>query len=673
MAFRIGVDIGGTFTDLVAIDEANTAVFSTKALTTPHALAEAVLSCIDQVGIDPANARLVIHGTTVGVNALIQRKGAATALLTTEGFRDVLEIGRGNYQRMFDIMYQRPPVLVPRRWRFEVPERLDSSGEVLTALDEDAVNAIADKLRADGVESVAVVFLFSYINPAHEKRAVELLRARLPGVSISPSHRISQEWREYERTNTTVVNAYVQPIMERYLAELSRSLAHRGFAGHLLITESNGGAFSVEAALTNAVHTLESGPAAGAIGCVAISAPLGRDRLISFDMGGTTAKCCIVEDGQARLADEYHIDGQALRIPVIDITEVSAGGGSIAWVDAGGALAVGPQSAGAAPGPACYGLGGEAPTVTDANLLLGRIAASAFLGGRMPLRLDLAEAAIRRGVAEPLGLSVPEAALAIVRLAEVKMALAVRSITTERGLDPRDYTLVAYGGSGPLHAAAIARELAIPEFAIPPSPSTFSAWGMLAADLRHDLVRTVALPIEHTDAAWAAQRFAEMTADILGIFPAGDAPVLKHAVDMRYGGQVHTVTIDVPDLAGWPDLCERFHQAHEKAYGYRSPTVVVELLNLRLTAILPIDKPALAVLPKVAMPAPHGTRTIYSSRTAAGLATPAYDRAQLGPGARIAGPAVIEEPSTTTFLDVGDTAEVNDTGFLVVQVARDGN
>ncbi len=499
MALRIGIDIGGTFTDLVALDEATGSVVDTKALSTPQDLLQGILRCVDQAGARLDDCRLAIHGTTIGINALLEHKGARTGLVTTEGFRDVLEIGRGNFLRMYDVLYRRPTPLVPRGRRLEVGERVTARGEILAPLDEAAVRAAARQLAADGVESVAVCFLFSFRNPEHERRAAEILAEMLPGVSISVSHRITQEWREYERTSTTVVNAYVRPIMDRYLGAFERGLAGRGFRGQLLITQSNGGAFSVQAAASKPVHTIESGPAAGAIGCASLAQALGADRLISFDMGGTTAKCAIVAGGLVQTTDEYHVDGHPLRIPVIDITEVSAGGGTIAWIDAGGALALGPQSAGADPGPVCYGRGGAEPTVTDANLVLGRIAAGRFLGGTMPLDQPAAARAIEERLGLPLGLARDSAAAGVVRLADVKMALAVRSITTERGLDPRDYTLVAYGGGGPLHAVAIARELGIPRVIIPPAPSTFSAWGMLATDLRHDLVRTVLEPLERTD------------------------------------------------------------------------------------------------------------------------------------------------------------------------------
>src|SRR5437773_2360593 len=517
---RIGVDIGGTFTDLVALDEATGAVVNTKALSTPRELLAGVLRCVDQAGVRLADCRLVIHGTTIGINALVERKGATTGLVTTEGFRDVLEIGRGNFLRMYDVLYRRPVPLVPRGRCREVPGRLTATGEVLVALDEEAVRAAARQLAADGVESVAIVFLFSYRDPSHEQRAAEIVARELPGAA----------------------------------------------------------------------------------------------RLIAFDMGGTTAKCAIVERGHVQTTDEYQVDGHPIRIPVIDIKEVSAGGGTIAWIDPGGALALGPQSAGADPGPVCYARGGAEPTVTDANLVLGRIDAVRFLGGTMPLDLAGATRAIDEKVGAPLGLPRATAAAGVVRLADVKMALAVRSITTERGLDPRDYTLVAYGGGGPLHAVAIARELGIPRVVVPPSPSTFSAWGMLATDLRHDLVRTVIEPLERTDAAWAEARYGEMQREVQSILLADGVPVSHRAADLRYLGQEHTVTIVIENLGDWAELRQKFDAAHQRAYGYAAPDVEVQHLNLRLSVVFPLDHPPLPTLDRRPGGSPaFDTRKIYST------------------------------------------------------------
>jgi len=569
------------------------------------------------------------------------------------------------------VLYRRPTPLVPRGRRLEVGERIGARGEVLVALDEEAVRAAARRLGQEGVESIAVSLLFSFRNPEHERRAAEIVAGTLPGVSVSVSHRITQEWREYERTSTTVVNAYVRPIMDRYLGAFERGLAGRGFRGQLLITQSNGGAFSVEAAASKPVHTIESGPAAGAIGCASLAQALGADRLISFDMGGTTAKCAIVAGGLVQTTDEYHVDGHPLRIPVIDINEMSAGGGTIAWIDAGGALALGPQSAGADPGPVGYGRGGTEPTVTDANVVLGRIAAGRFLGGTMPLDGAAAARAVEERLALPLGLSRESAAAGVVRLADVKMALAVRSITTERGLDPRDYALVAYGGGGPLHAVAIARELGIPRVIVPPAPSTFSAWGMLATDLRHDLVRTVLEPLERTDAAWAEARYREMEAEIAAILPPVGEAVHHRAADLRYLGQEHTVTVEVGDLGGWGALRERFDAAHRRAYGYAAPDVEVQLLNLRLAVVYPLPRAPLPSLPRGTGRTPaFETRRIYSTLLRDALDYRVYPRAALRAGDLIEGPAAIEETGTTTVLEPGDRLEVDGNACLVIDVAK---
>jgi N-methylhydantoinase A len=669
---RIGVDIGGTFTDLVALDEATGTVVNAKALSTPSQLIDGVLRCVDQAGVDLGDCRLTIHGTTIGINALLEGKGALTALLTTEGFRDVVEIGRGNFLRMYDVLYRRPTPLVPRGRRREVPERISARGEVLVPLGEDAVREAARALAAEGVESVAVAFLFSYLDPIHEQRAAAILAAELPGVAISVSHRLSREWREYERTNTTVVNAYVLPIVERYLATFEQRLAERGFRGSVLVTQSNGGASSLAAARERAVHTLESGPAAGAVGCASLARLLQLDRAISFDMGGTTAKCAIVDHGMVQTTDEYHVDGRPLRIPVIDIREVSAGGGTIAWIDSGGALALGPQSAGAAPGPVCYGLGGTEPTVTDANVVLGRIDGSRFLGGSMPLDAAGAARAVDERLAPRLGLSRASAAAGVVRLVDVKMALAVRSITTGRGLDPRDYALVAYGGGGPLHVAALARELEIPRVVIPPSPSTFSAWGMLATDLRYEFVRTHVGEAGQVGAARLRRLFADMEAEgrrRLGRSFAGRVDV-RRSVDMRYGEQTFEIQVpldgvDVEAKDLMEQVVDRFHRRHEELYTYSAPGQDVVLVNARAAVIgrlpaLPAEQERRAV--RSAAPR---SRRVYLERW---MEIPVHDMDGLAEGQEVKGPAIFESATTTVLIRGRESAVVTREGWLDIRV-----
>jgi N-methylhydantoinase A len=664
---RIGIDIGGTFTDLVLVNEATGQVSNAKALSTPQDLTEGVIDCLRKAGADLREARIVVHGTTVGINAVLEHKAVRTALLTTEGFRDVLEIGRGDFLRMYDVLYQRPAQLVPRSLRFEIPERLSAGGKVLRELDDSHLSDIVEKLRDAHIQSVAVVFLFSWVNPTHEQRTAAALAELLPGVAISVSHRITQEWREYERTSTTVINAMIQPIMDRYLGNLETALAARGFNGRILITQSNGGVFSLRAARIKPVHAMESGPAAGVVGCAAFCREIGESRLIAFDMGGTTAKCCAVDDGQPAIAEEYGVEGYPIRIPVLDIREVSAGGGSIAWIDAGGALCLGPQSAGAEPGPVCYGRGGTQPTVTDANLVLGRINARSFLGGRMPLDRDSAIRTITQ-LADRLGLDPIETAAGILRLADVRMALSVRSLMTARGFDPRDYALVAYGGCGPLHAASIARELSISRLLIPPGPSTFSAWGMLAADLRHDLIRTVVRPLDRTDSQWADARFAEMAAELKTALSESSGRLLR-SVDLRYLGQEHTVSVPLSDLSKWEGLREQFDLAHQRVYGYAAKEVEVELLNLRLSAISEMERPRLETISeRTDSTLVMAEREIYSMNRRCMLATKVVRREELRSGDVIAGPAAIEEPSTTTIIEPQDELRVDDYGCLRIRI-----
>jgi N-methylhydantoinase A len=665
---RVATDIGGTFTDLVALDQETGRVANAKALTTPRSPADGVLACLDQLGVELDRVALLVHGTTVGINAVLEGTGARTALVTTRGFRDVLEIGRGNFHRMYDVVYQRPRCLVPRKFRLEADERLSATGEVLTPLDEDGLRATLAPLALAQIESVAVTLLFAYVDSSHERRVAAIVKEILPRAAITVSHRVSQEWREYERTATAVLNAYIQPTVERYLEGLKDGLRRRGFGGTMLLTQSNGGACTVDAALIAPVTSLESGPAAGVNGSAALGPVLGHDRLIAFDMGGTTTKCCLVERGQPAMAEEYALDGHPIRIPILDIKEVSAGGGTIAWIDPGGALALGPESAGAEPGPVCYGRGGTEVTVTDAHVRLGRINPAAFLGGTMPLDFEGAEAALSR-LGRTLGLEPEAAAAGILRIAAVKMALALRSITTDRGVDPRDYTLVAYGGSGPLQAAFLARELGIERLVIPPAPSTFSAWGMLAADLKHDLVRTVFRRLESTERAWAADRFEEMRAEIADLLPPVGRQETRTAVDLRYAGQIHTVTLELDDLGDWNELRSRFDAAHTRAYGYAASDTDVELLNLRLSVVSPVERPALPILPDADGPArPQAERAVYSLAAGSTLPTPISQRAALGAGAVIEGPAAIEEPSTTTILEPGDRVEVDRYGFLRIEI-----
>ncbi len=498
---RIAVDIGGTFTDLVAVDDQGK-VSRSKSLTTPDDLARGIQDCLRGAKIDVAGAEFFVHGSTVTINAVLERKGARTGLITTEGFRDVYEIGRGNRPEGYNLFFKRPVPLVPRDLRLEVDERLYATGEVLKPLDEASAARTIAALKSAGVESVAVCLLHAYANASHEERLGVLLREQFPQAYASLSHEILREFREYERTSTTVLNAYVGPLVNRYLVSLEKMLADSGFDGTFRVMQSNGGVMSAQTAKKMPVTMMESGPVAGVIAAARLGESLDCRHIISFDMGGTTAKSSLIKDFHPEVTSSYYVggyvSGQPMMLPVVDIVEVGNGGGSIAWIDPAGGLKVGPQSAGAAPGPACYGKGGVEPTVTDANLIAGRIDPEYFLGSGVRLQRDKAAQAVGDKIAKPLGLSVEEAALGILTIANFNMSLSVRAVSVEKGYDPRDCVLVPSGGGGALHAIAIARELAVPRVIIPPMPAHFSALGMLLADLKHDYVQTYVRELAET-------------------------------------------------------------------------------------------------------------------------------------------------------------------------------
>ncbi|MBM3490175.1 MAG: hydantoinase/oxoprolinase family protein [Alphaproteobacteria bacterium] len=677
---RTAVDIGGTFTDLVLYDDATGGVKFEKALSTPRALADAILQCLAKAEAAPAAIAHLVHGSTVAINAVIQRKGALTALVTTAGFEDVHEIGRANRPDTFNLFFEKPAPLVPATRRFGVVERVGPSGEVRTPLSEASLKRVIMQLKRASAEAVAICLLHSYANPAHEAAAKQAIEAALPGVYVTASHEILREYREYERGSTTVLNAFVGPEVNRYLTDLGGRLKAGGFSGVFHLMQSNGGVMSAERARQVPVAMMESGPAGGIIGAAALGRVLGHADVIAFDMGGTTAKTCLVERGLPKMTEQYFIggyrDGFPLRLPVVDIVEVGAGGGSIAWIDAGGALKVGPQSAGAEPGPACYGRGGAAPTVTDVNLLLGRLNPRRFFGGEFDLDTGAAEGAVAR-IGQPLQLGPVEAAAGILTLADARMSFAVRAITLQRGYDPRDFAMVAFGGAGPLHAAAIARELSIPTVIIPPQPGHFSALGMLLTDLRHDHVLT-----RVTD-------FARLTADELGAWfqpleEAGRAALaaeahdqanvlLLRSLDMRYAGQEYTVTVPVGERLDGPaamgELRRRFDAVYEQRYGHAGADDPAEIVNLRLTCLGAVGKPDFAQLRDKRIAAPAADRRpVYFAAAGGFVDSPVQQRAGLQPGAHVAGPAVIEEYASTTILHPGDRATVEPNGCLVLEI-----
>jgi len=682
---RVAVDIGGTFTDVVAVDAAGRAA-TTKVLTTPDDLVRGIRHGLEKLGLAPAAITQFVHGSTIAINTVIERKGARTGLITTEGFADVYEIARGNRPDAYNVHFRRPEPLVPRDRRLEVRERINARGEVLLPLDEASLAAAVEALEAAGVEAVAVCLLHAYANPSHEQQIGRYLAAHHPEWYVALSHEILREIREYERTSTTVLNAYIGPIVSRYLADLERLLAH----SQILIMQSNGGVMSVATARTMPVAMMESGPVAGVMGAAAVGRALGYPNVISFDMGGTTAKASLVRDGELEVTTAYYIGGYAtghpLLLPVVDIVEVGAGGGSIAWLDPVGALKVGPRSAGAQPGPACFGRGGEEPTVTDANVVLGRIDPQGFLGGELQIDPARAEAAVRR-VAEPLGLSVTEAALGIITIADASMSLAVRAVSVERGRDPRDFALVVHGGGGPLHGLGIARDLGIPVVIVPRWPAVFSAQGLLSAPLRHDYVQTALgelarVSLEELDArldALEAQAARTLAAE--GAPPA--AMRFTRLVDLRYVGQEHTLSVPVEGrlAAGAARaLRARFDALHAERYGHCAPAEPVQVVNLRLRAEAALTEAGgmdgareHAGAPGPGTPVtPLYTRPVVFAAGEGARACPVYLRDRLPCGAEIVGPALIQEYGTATLLHAGDVAVVSPQGHLVIRVAAHG-
>jgi len=681
---RLAVDIGGTFTDVAVFDDTTGTLAFGKALSTPSRLVDGIDAAVEKAGIDYASADLFLHGSTIAVNTILERTGARTALITTEGFRDVYEIGRINRPDSYNLFFQKHEPLVERALRFEVVERVLADGDVLVPLDEAAVDALGERLDRLGIEATAILFLHCYKNPAHEARAKAILEARCPAMFVSASHELSQEYREFERCSTVAANAYIGPRVRRYLGEIDEHLRSAGFGGSFLVVQSTGGLYEAAQARSSCVRMLESGPAAGVIGTRALCHALGRDNAIAFDMGGTTAKAGVIHRGEALTTGAALLGGYEKALPVqiamMDIFEVGTGGGSVARVE-DGALRVGPQSAGAQPGPACYGLGGLEPTVTDANLVLGRLHADRFLGGEMLLRVAAAEAALRQKVAEPLGLGVTAAADGILRIAATTMSYAVKGVTTERGLDVGDFALVAYGGAGPLHAADVARELGIRTVIVPDAPGVFSAIGMLFADLRYDFVRTWFVRLDQASFEELERIYGAMEAQgrraVAGTSVSPQAVTLKRGADMRYVGQEHAVAVDLPlelfTAGDRPGIKRHFDAMHELRYGTSAPDERAEIVSLRTTVTGVMLKPPRPTIkagdttPVAA--AARGTRPVYFREAGGFVDTPTFARAALLAGNRLDGPALVEEHASTTVLEPDDTLEVDALGNLVITVA----
>lgn len=676
---RIATDIGGTFTDIVYIDD-DGAIHVNKSHTTPPNFEQGVMDVIQKCSIDPKGVKDLTHGTTVVINALTERKGAKTGLITTRGFRDILEIGRGNRPDLFNFNFKKPEPFVPRYLRLEVRERLDYLGNETEPLNEDDVRACVEKLKAEGVEAIAVVYLHSYVNPAHEKRTKQLIHELWPQVMVTASHEVSKEWREYERESTAVLNSYVMPTAKAYVDKLYNELENTGLTAPKYIMQSNGGTTTFENAKETPINMVESGPVAGIFGAAMLGKMLGEDKVIAFDIGGTTAKCSLVDGGEVKTSTEYKIEktdrwpGYPIRVPVVDIVEIGNGGGSIAWIDNTNSLRVGPQSAGALPGPVAYGKGGDRPTTTDANLVIGRLTEKNF---DMAVDMETVRAAIQEQIGAPFGLTVEEAALGIIRVANSNMLNALKLVSVRKGYDPRDFALVAFGGGGPMHAAALAKELNIGKVIIPNAASVFSAWGMLMTDLRSDDIQTFFAPLTNPDYAAINAEWRKLEEKaILDNAAKGVQPedvYFMHYLDMRYQGQDHTVKVRVPndDLspANLPQFVEAFHQEHFQNYSFRLDDSPVEIINMHLASFGRIAKTPI----KEIAPKPYTldqcvkeVRPVIFEGT--GKAdTKIYDREKLSPGMTVEGPAIIEEVSASSVIYPGMRASIDSYGDIIIE------
>ncbi len=673
MPYHLGVDVGGTFTDFALYDVATNRLEFSKTASTPAnqavGVTRGIQRLIERLGIPASEITFFIHGTTVATNTFLECKGARTALIVTAGFRDVLQIGRQDRPSLYDWRVRRPEPLVSRHLRFEARERVLHTGEILTPLQPEEVQAVVEQVTKAEVEAVAVCLLHAYANPVHERAIGQALTEALPHLTVVLSSEVLPEFKEYERMCATTINAYLAPVMRRYLHSLQRSIAEVGVRSDLHIMQSNGGIVGAATAVHKPIYTILSGPAAGVIGSVALAHQAGEPSIISVDMGGTSFDICLSYQGEARRTQESEVEGFPVKVPMIDIHTLGAGGGSIAWIDPGGALRVGPQSAGADPGPACYDQGGHEATVTDANLALGRLNPEYFLGGRMALDVERARQAISKRVANPLGLSVEEAAEGIIRVVNATMIKGIRVVSVTKGYDPREFCLVAFGGAGPVHAAELAAELNIPRVLVPIAPGVTSALGLLMADTRYDYVRTVLCPGSELVARELGRRYAGMEAEALSQMQGEglkrDRVSFVRLADVRYLGQGYELEIPVasgklasPQVA---EVVERFHQTHKRRYGYASPENPVEVVNLRLTALARSPQPRLDAMPLNGAADPpcalKGHRPVYFHQR--WVSTAIYDRSQLKPGDVIAGPAVIEQLDSTTVVWPAQRARVD--------------
>src|SRR5579864_292849 len=691
--YRVGLDIGGTFTDFVLLNDATGEIRLHKVLTTTADPAEGALAGLAELcrreAIGVGDIGTLVHGTTLVTNAIIERAGVPTALLTTRGFRDILEMGKEQRYDIYDLFLQFPPPLVPRRWRVEIDERVSRDGDVLIPLDPAQVRTAVRRLEAQGVQALAVSLLHAYKNPAHEQAVLASVREECPGLSVSLSSDVVPEIREWERTCTTVCNAYVQPLVDRYLARLEAALIARGFAGRFYLMQSSGGTATPETARRFPIRLLESGPAGGALATAFFGERLGRRDLVAFDMGGTTAKVCLVRDGRPEIASTIEAarvhrfkrgSGLPVKAPVVDMMEIGAGGGSVARIDRLGLLKVGPHSAGASPGPACYGLGGTEPTVTDACLVLGYFDPANFLGGTMPLHRRAAEVALER-VGAPVGLERVGAAWGVHQIVCENMAAAARVYMIERGQDPRRYAMLAFGGAGPAHASRVARILRVGEIIVPPASGATSALGFLVTPISFDFVHSLPGELEVLDWGAVGALYAAMEARGRAMLSEGGVDPAQIAserrAEMRLAGQFHDIELPVPDgrltAQVVPGLAARFGSEYRRLYGTFLTGRPIQVLNWRLLVTGPRPRVQLGTAPvdraARAVHALRGRRPAYFPETEGFVEVPVYDRYRLRPGASLAGPAIVEERESTTIVGPGDALEVDTHHNLIITVA----
>lgn len=678
---RLATDVGGTFTDLVGYDERTGEIFTAKSLTTARDQSRGVLDAIAMAeqkdGLRSRDVTFFAHGGTTVINAITERKGVRTALVTTAGFRDVLEIGRGNRPDLYNLQFHSPEPFVPRHLRFEVDERIDARGRLLRPLDVDGLRPIIRQCVEQEVQAVAILFLHSYVNPEHEILCAHTLAEALPSVTVCASHQVSRQWREYERSNTVVLNAYVQPIIQHYFERLEAALMERDLSCPYYAMQSNGGISTFDQATRSPLTLVESGPAGGVAGAARIGKVLGATEVLSLDVGGTTAKCSLIHDGRPTLDSEYKLEhtrtqpGYAVQVPVVDIVEIGSGGGSVARIDERGALRVGPESAGSAPGPACYGRGGERPTLSDAILTIGIFDPATFAGGTMQLDKSRAAAAIAT-IAGPLNLSIEDAALAVIEIAHASMINALKLVTVQRGHDPRDAAFVISGGAGPALAARLGRDLSVQTTVVPPHPGIFSAWGMLAAEPRADFRGTWFAPLSPDAVEELERRFRLLEKEAIDYFAKGAEAEIRftYRVEARYRGQEHGVFAQFQRGDTDASFADRFHASHERAYSFRLPASPIEITMLHLEAVLSgpvIAMPKLKQVDHLPAAALRGERDVYFGRERGWLACPVYERGKLPPGARLAGPLIVEEATATTLVLEGQSLDVSDEGLLLIR------